>query len=552
MSREKSDRIKAAFGNMRAAYVAYLPQRFEEIRKTWAAAREHKWDRNILVELHSQVYNMAGSCAVFGFNTLAKKAYELQHILTPVVDGHRDPTAEWERQVEETIAFLKEAYTEIRSEADLPLSLEITETKPMLEVRKEYRVAILTEDSEFWQEVLQLTHFNYQVDRFTDQERFIRYVETSKPGAVIIDLDRPDGIEAAYRIRRIGVEPPSVLFISTEDTVTLRLNAVRAGGEAFFSKPVDIILLIDRLEHLMDHREFEPYRILIVEDEPPVAEFYAYVLGEAGLTTRVVTRPLEEILPALIDFNPDLILMDIYMSECSGIELAKMIRQMESFVTVPIVFLSGEREVEKQLDAMSLGADDFLMKPVAPEYLIKSVRIRAERSRALRQLTLRDSLTGLLNHTAIKERLAKEVERARRQNLRIAFAMLDIDRFKQVNDTYGHLVGDRVLRSLSHVLQQRLRRTDIIGRYGGEEFAVILLDVGPHDAARLMDSVRENFAQIRHRAGHETFTVTFSCGVATFPEYATAFQLHDAADQALYEAKRLGSNRVVIANRSGQ
>ncbi len=256
-------------------------------------------------------------------------------------------------------------------------------------------------------------------------------------------------------------------------------------------------------------------------------------------------------MSALVDFQPDLILMDIYMPECSGVELAKIIRHMESFVTVPIVFLSGEQDVEKQLDAMSLGGDDFLLKPVEPEYLVRSVRIRAKRSRVLRQLTVRDGLTGLLNHTAIEEHLMKETERAQRQDLRIAFAMIDLDHFKRVNDTYGHLVGDRVLRSLARVLQQRLRKTDIIGRYGGEEFAVILLDTDSTHAARILDTVRENFAQIKHRVGYETFTVTFSCGVAMFPEYPTFFELHDAADKALYEAKRRGRNQVIIAERTG-
>ncbi|MDQ7028395.1 MAG: diguanylate cyclase, partial [Ardenticatenia bacterium] len=340
--------------------------------------------------------------------------------------------------------------------------------------------------------------------------------------------------------------PMPVIFVSTRDDLTIRLEAVRAGGDAFLAKPVDIGLLVERLEALIKPREPDPYRILIVEDEPAVAEFYAYVLKEAGMVTRIVTKPLE-IMPVLVDFNPDLILMDIYMPECSGVELAKVIRQMEAFVTVPIVFLSGESDVERQLDAMSLAGDDFLMKPILPQHLVKSVRLRVERSRILRQLTLMDGLTGLFNHTAIEERLHKEMERARRQRTGLAFAMIDLDHFREVNDTYGHPVGDRVLRTLSRVLLQNLRRTDIIGRYGGEEFAVILLDTNGHYAARALDNVRRKFSRIKHRTGHLAFQITFSCGVAAFPEHQELAELHTAADQALYEAKQRGRNQTILA-----
>jgi diguanylate cyclase (GGDEF)-like protein len=110
-------------------------------------------------------------------------------------------------------------------------------------------------------------------------------------------------------------------------------------------------------------------------------------------------------------------------------------------------------------------------------------------------------------------------------------------------------VGDKVLKSVAHFLKQRLRASDIIGRYGGEEFAVILLDTEePGDAGALMDTIRAAFAEIDHFDGNESFRVTFSCGVATFPEFATAHSITDAADKALYEAKRTGRNRVVLAS----
>jgi diguanylate cyclase (GGDEF)-like protein len=127
--------------------------------------------------------------------------------------------------------------------------------------------------------------------------------------------------------------------------------------------------------------------------------------------------------------------------------------------------------------------------------------------------------------------------------------MFDLDHFKQVNDTFGHLAGDGVIKSLSRLLQQRLRKTDIIGRYGGEEFAVILPGTDTLSAEKVLNQVRESFSYIRHQGEKIEFAATFSGGLAAFPQYRDPIQLNAAADQALYQAKAAGRNRLVIAGK---
>ena len=160
---------------------------------------------------------------------------------------------------------------------------------------------------------------------------------------------------------------------------------------------------------------------------------------------------------------------------------------------------------------------------------------------------VRDSLTGLLNHTNLKEQLEIEVSRAMRLKQNIALAMLDLDHFKAVNDQYGHATGDRVLRSLSRMLMQRLRSTDVVGRYGGEEFAVILTGANAEEAAKRLHTVRESFAELSHFADGQEFKVTFSCGIAAAPPNGESAGLSEAADKALYEAKHAGRNCIVVA-----
>jgi diguanylate cyclase (GGDEF)-like protein len=254
----------------------------------------------------------------------------------------------------------------------------------------------------------------------------------------------------------------------------------------------------------------------------------------------------------LLDQPPELILLDMNMPGASGQEIAKVIRQQDAYLSIPIVFLSAESDVGRQREAMSLGGDEFLQKPIQPEHLVSAVRSRIIRYRALRALMVRDSLTGLLNHTSYKERLRAEVARAKRQNKKLSVAIIDIDHFKNVNDSYGHPAGDRVIKNLSRLLKQRLRGADVIGRYGGEEFALALPDTPLDRAMIVIDNLRESFAAIEQHTGSTLFHNTFSAGVAEFspqqPLLPDSEALIKAADEALYVSKHGGRNRVSAAS----
>jgi diguanylate cyclase (GGDEF)-like protein len=397
---------------------------------------------------------------------------------------------------------------------------------------------------------LQISHFGYQVRSFSQAEILRQAVEKTPPAAIISDIVFPDhqlsGTQLMTEILQTIPAAPPVLFISVLDDLNARLQVARTGGKAYFTKPVNVPSLIDKLDELTARRSIEPFRILFVDDESHLATYYALILRQAGMITTVVIDP-QELMATLTEFNPDLILMDIYMPLCSGPELAAVIRQQQAYVGIPIVFLSTETDLDKQLVAMSLGGDDFLTKPIQADHLILSITARAQRARTLRSLMTRDSLTGLLNHTKIKDQLTHEVLRADRQKTQLAYAMIDLDHFKSVNDSYGHASGDRVIKSLARLLQQRLRKTDIIGRYGGEEFAVILPETTGTDAVRILNEIRLGFAQVRQRSDQAELSSTFSCGIATFPQFRDVASLSSAADRALYQAKYQGRNQVVLA-----
>jgi diguanylate cyclase (GGDEF)-like protein len=240
------------------------------------------------------------------------------------------------------------------------------------------------------------------------------------------------------------------------------------------------------------------------------------------------------------------------MPDCNGFELSQVIRQIDSYVNIPIVFLSDEKDLGRKLDALSIGGDDFLSKPVEAWHLVSSVTSRVLRGRTLRKNADTDGLTGLLNHSKSKERLEVEIARAKRENTTLSFAMLDIDHFKHVNDTYGHPAGDRVLKSLANLIKQRLRGYDSIGRYGGEEFVVILPNTDIESAYIIMDELRIAFSQINHYNESGNFSCQFSCGITYFPDFECGINLTLEADKALYKAKESGRNKVVCRTNSAK
>lgn len=395
----------------------------------------------------------------------------------------------------------------------------------------------------------QLQSFSLQTEVFSDESSFLVAMAKRHPAVIILDVDflaAEQGLQLAQTLKLEHDSHVPILFYSQDEVdAQTRLAAVRAGGQAFFVGELDASSVLEKVEAFTRVTQSEPYRALVVDDSKAQAVFTERVLNSAGIITRAINDPTLA-LNELLDFDPDLIILDMYMPQCDGPEIAKVIRHIDRFVGVPIIYLSAEDDLDKQLDAMSEGADDFLMKPVKPRHLVATVRNRASRARNLKSRIVRDSLTGLFNHTHILQLLDDARGRAQKTQQPLCFVMIDIDFFKRVNDTYGHPMGDKVIKSLALFLKQRLRRTDSIGRYGGEEFAVILPNTDAESAKKVMDDIRQRFAEIRFPTHNNDLICTFSTGIVEYDGEVDTTRLAVLADEALYAAKHAGRNCVRI------
>jgi diguanylate cyclase (GGDEF)-like protein len=544
-------KLQAKLTALSDVYATQLPENLKQLEQAFSQLPDAMWDEQGFQTLLRLVHNLIGSGKTFGFSSLSDTARNLETYLRQLAQSRIVMNKDQRNHILWSIRELHQAASH-REVSLTDQSGLIAVVPPGQDAVAPRRIFIVEDEHALAEDLkVQLGYFGYEVNTFNTLEDFRLALQQTSDVVVLMDVtfpeDRLGGVKLMNEIQQGRDIPLPVVFLSANDEFEARLEAARAGGIAYLMKPVNIGNLIDKLDSMTSTKLVAPYRVMIVDDSIALTAYHTAVLEQAGMVAKAVNNPYK-VIESLLEFAPDLILIDLYMPECNGTDLAKVIRQLDAFVSIPIVFLSAENDLDKQLFAMGLGGDDFLTKPIQPQHLISSVTSRIRRSLMLRSFMVRDSLTGLLNHTAIKDLLDGEVARAIRQKKPLSFAMIDIDHFKQVNDSYGHPAGDRVIKSLSRLLKQRLRSSDLVGRYGGEEFAVVLIDVDGRAATRILNTIRDDFSQLNHLADNNEFQVTFSCGIADVSQFPNATKLGDAADKALYKAKDAGRNQVMLAD----
>jgi len=299
--------------------------------------------------------------------------------------------------------------------------------------------------------------------------------------------------------------------------------------------------------------------VLVADDDPSARDFVARVLSDHGIVVETVEDGQKALTRALTG-SVDLVLLDVVMPDLGGMECCRLLKSGTREGFLPVILLTVRNDTESRIEGLRIGADDYVGKPFDERELVERVggllRIKhmhdelIDAKTKLEQLAINDELTGLYNYRYLHTRLTDEFRRAERYNLALGCVMVDVDRFKQVNDSFGHDAGDSVLRQVAKRMLTCVRTVDMVARYGGEEFVVLLPHTAAPGAVRAAERIRIAVSEKPIDVGKASCNVTVSAGVAVWPAptITSRDNLLKAADRALYRAKAEGRNRTYAAN----
>lgn len=299
--------------------------------------------------------------------------------------------------------------------------------------------------------------------------------------------------------------------------------------------------------------------ILIIDDSESVRKKIKDIIKKAGLVEFCFeAKSGLDGFKMLMDKRVDLVICDVVMPEFDGFKFLISKGTRPEFTEIPVIMLTSEEDVTKKIKGLEQGASDYITKPFDEGELLARVKVHLkikhlqdelkQKNVQLRELSGTDDLTQINNRRRFMEFFDKEFARARRYHHPLSFVIFDVDFFKQVNDHHGHLVGDKVLIQVTQAMQKTMRMSDIIGRYGGEEFTLLLPETDVRGAVPYAERIRKFIEQAEFSGAEETLHITVSGGVAGIPETPaqTVDELLKRADEALYRAKANGRNRIEV------
>lgn len=296
--------------------------------------------------------------------------------------------------------------------------------------------------------------------------------------------------------------------------------------------------------------------VLVVDDVSKNLELAVEILDSAGYETACASS-FQQAIERVKTANPDLILLDLIMPKKRGLELCRRLKSDNLYAHIPIIFVTDSKEKEDIINAFNSGAVDYITKPFHSWELLARVKIHLELKKTqeelkninsqLEKLVRTDSLTGVNNRREILALGEKEWQRCHRYHRYFSVLVIDIDHFKHINDTFGHVLGDKTLITIAGAIKNCLRQVDSFGRFGGEEFVAILPETNLEDAGTLARRICQVINQLNIEIDRQKVRVTASIGVATFsPQDNNLETVIERADRAMFAAKNQGRNRVSL------
>lgn len=527
-------------GDPTARFTRTLPERVTAVCAAITMARSEP-SAGRMAEARRGVHQLAGTAGSFGRHDIGRAARTIESGLLA------DPIS-WD-EVERAVAELVSK----GSRPAAPVSTAVAAEKPAVPLRHASAPRVLIVDPAPGAATRYLSLFARQVADITcvPSAHLLSGRAGQRPWDVIFVHASPEpGADpfADARLLRASLDgrKASLVVVSDQSGIGHRVDATHAGVDLFLPSPLSEASIADALSGSAAKASAIRPRVVVLDDDEHALELMAAILGADDIDVTSLGEAAT-LMDVLRDVRPHALILDFQMPQYNGAELCASVRSAREHRDIPILFVSARVDAEARRAAYEAGCDDFLLKPVSPEELCVRVRSRIERAEVLRVASELDTLTGLPLRRVFVRSLEARISAATRRGSNLALTLIDLDQFKLINDTHGHLAGDHVLAELGATLDARFRSEDLRCRWGGEEFLIAFPDTNAATVRLVMERVLSEFSSHRFTSDSGAdFSVTFSAGVAELPDDGVSLEpLIRAADVRLYEAKRAGRARIV-------
>jgi diguanylate cyclase (GGDEF)-like protein len=526
-------------------------------------------------------HKLIGSLGTFGFANGSGFARKIESILEQPKVG-REAIPELEKLVQNLREELEhkpnETRTDIHKTSQTTASSESDRLVPQLLIIDRDRAVAeqMEQEAQRWGITVKIVE---------DLSTARQAIAQGRPEMVLLDLaisgqpcsnleTAQEGLQLLAELTN-HVSPVPVLIFTASGSTEIRLEVAKLGGRAFIQKPLSAAQVMETVIQVRQRSQTPEAKVMVVDDDAAQLIELRSFLEPWGLKLMGLSNP-EKFLETLDSYQPDLLILDVEIPKIDGISLCQVVRNDPRWSGIPILFLTAHREPEMVHRIFAGGADDYVNKPIVGPELVTRILNRLERIQLLRNMAENDPLTGVANRRKSTQELNRFLQLAKRHKQPICFALLDLDYFKQINDKYGHAMGDAILHRLGRLLSLSFRSEDIVARWGGEEFVVVMYGMTKEDGMKRLSELLEKFQEQEFTATilssdderidletedwsnesdrggiapiRETFCITFSAGIAQYPEHGSDLQsLYRCADRSLHQAKAAGRNCIMIA-----
>ena len=368
---QKLDKLQEQFLNA-------LPNKIKELHGHWRAVIDTNWSTDANNAFSLVVHSLVGTSGTFGFSEIASSARQLENMIKSISEQGIAPNRE-------EIEIIEHIFLTLCNEMMLnPNKNKTSSTDATAKQGK--KILIIDNDAATINTLVNhLRLHDFTIETLMHPATLMDAVKLFQPSLIIMDMTFPESDAAgaaAIEVLRDSNNLTPVIFISANGDMTSRLNAIQTGAYSYLTKPVDLNLLVSTIKAACNIKPELPYRVLIIDDDEEVSQLHGAALESDGMQVVTLSDPMQT-LNKISEFSPELILLDMHMPECSGLDVAMIIRQNSQYNEIPIVFLSSEQDVSLHMLAIKCGSDDFISKPVNLDYLKRAVQARIERSRKL-------------------------------------------------------------------------------------------------------------------------------------------------------------------------